>query len=290
MEKMNLILTTPVDELTPSQKDFLNLHNSIIYYGNNACLNLYQMAKQLELMKDTCKYVNAGFETFEDYVETCLGLKRSQAYNYIKVANSYSNEFLINNSNIGITKLLVLSDLDEPTVEKVIETVEVDSVNVKELKALVSSLKKENKEIKEEHKTKLNNYEETIANLEREIDGLKDQLTSIKTEEPSDDVIDAECDEEVEEHEESANVELLERIEKLEEELNLKKEELAKINSLNKSNTINANPNLIKFKLKYEEIQLTLKALTELINTLDDETKSKCIMALNTMLRGAIYE
>ena len=94
MEKFNLISTTPVEELAVEQKQFINIHNNILYYGTNVCANLFQMAKQLEVMKDTKAYLVAGFESFESYAEDCLGLKRSQVYNYIKVANTYSNEFL----------------------------------------------------------------------------------------------------------------------------------------------------------------------------------------------------
>ena len=130
MEQFDLIINKTVEELSDSQKKFLSIHNSIINYGMGACINLYQMAKQLELMKESKAYLDAGFESFESYSEDALGIRRSQLYNYLKVASSYSNDFLLNNSKLGVTKLLVLSELGEPVVQKVIETVEVEDTIV----------------------------------------------------------------------------------------------------------------------------------------------------------------
>ena len=153
MEKFNELVVTSVENLSSTEKEFLNIHNSIIYYGSNACLNMFEMAKRLELMKNSKAYLHAGFESFESYSEDCLGLKRSQVYNYIKIANSFSNDFLINNSKLGVTKLLVLSKLEEPVVEKVIETVEVENKSVNDLEKLVDKLKKDIKQLKEDNKT-----------------------------------------------------------------------------------------------------------------------------------------
>ena len=281
MEKINLIMTTPVEELAVGQKEFLNIHNTILYYGNNVCVNLYQMAKQLELMKDSKAYVTAGFETFESYAEDCLGLKRSQVYNYIKVANSYSNDFLINNSNVGITKLLVLSELEEPVVEKVVETIQVEDTTVSELKELVKSLKAEVKEHKQKQKDEKEKYKSQIEKLKEEIESLNE----VKEQEQSDDP------------DSNDNSELLEKINNLEEQLQAKekelitkKEELVKLESNSKSNVINANPELIKFKVGFNDLQRKITDLKTIIDTLDEESKIKCITALNTVLRGAIYE
>ena len=282
MEQFNLIITKPVEELLEGQKEFLNIHNSIIYYGTNVCVNLYQMAKQLELMKESKAYKDAGFESFESYAEDCLGLKRSQVYNYIKVANSYSNEFLLNNSKIGVTKLLVLSELEEPVVEKIIETVEVEDTNVSELKEMVKSLKGEVDDHKQKLKDEKDKHKKQIEKLKNEIDVLKDlqeqEVESSKTV-PVD------------------NPELLQRIDSLqkelankEKELIIKQEELVKMESNSKSNVINSNPDLIKFKVIYNDIQLKIRDLKNLIDGLDEESSLKCKNALNHVLRGAIYE
>lgn len=282
MEQFDLIINKTVEELSDSQKKFLSIHNSIINYGMGACINLYQMAKQLELMKESKAYLEAGFESFESYSEDALGLKRSQVYNYIKVASSYSNEFLLNNSKLGVTKLLVLSELEEPVVQKVIETVEVEDTNVSELKEMVKSLKGEIKEQTQKQKDEKEKYKKQIVKLKQEINDLKNLQ-----------------EQEVESSESGLgdNTELLEKIDSLEKELSnkekeliSKQEELSKLESNSKSNIINANPNLIKFKLKFEELQLDLNSLKTLTDSLDDESKSKCINALNTVLRGAMYE
>ena len=280
MEKFNLILNTPIEQLGVEQKQFLDIHNTIIYYGTNVCVNLYQMAKQLELMKESKFYLNAGFESFESYAEDCLGLKRSQVYNYIKVANSYSNEFLLNNSKIGVTKLLVLSELEEPVVEKVIETIQVEDNTVNELKELVKSLKSDVKVEKDKQKKEKEKYKS-------EIDKLKEEIKSLKNLSQVLDVAEV-----------PNNSDLDDRIKKLEEELTLKnkellskEQELEKLESNSKTSIINSNPDLVKFKVIYNDIQLKIRDLKNLIDTsFDEETRKKCIDALNHVLKGAIYE
>lgn len=267
MEKINELVNLPEEEIGLERKNFLTIHNSILYYGNNVCFNLYQMAKRLEEMKNTKAYLSAGFETFEHYVEDALGIKRSQAYNYIKIANSYSNEFIINNSKIGVTKLLVLSDLEEPVVEKVIETVQVEDTKVTELKELVKKLKNENKDLKKNNKELL-------------------QINQEHLKETSEETV-----------EDSNNEELVKKIKELEveisnknKEIKIKDNELINIKKESKSNIINSNPALIEFKVKFEELQVLLKTFNHIIVTLNEDEKNKCKKALNMVLRESMYE
>lgn len=298
MEKFNEIINTSYDVLDEGKKEFIKTHEKILFYGKNACENLYQMAKQLEYMKNTQLYLNAGFETFEDYTEGVLGLKRSQVYNYIKVANAYSDQFLIANSNLGITKLLVLAELEEPVVEKVIETVEVEDKSVSDLKALVDSLTKEKKDLEKENKKVSKDLKTQIKELKDELKQAKEDLKNkSEGERLSIDDISNEKNDVVESVNEKRISELeidltnkLGRIDDLEKLLKEKETLLEEFKTNQKVNTINSNPELIKFKVKFEELQLNIKSLKDIINVLDDDSKSKCINAFNTVLRGALYE
>lgn len=282
MEKFNEIITASVDYLTVGEKEFLNIHNSIIYYGSNVCMNLVQMSKQLNIMKDSERYLEAGFDTFENYVEDALGLKRSQVYNYLKVAKTYSNEFLLNNSNLGITKLLVLSELEEPVVEKVIETINVEDTKVNDLKELVKSLKKKLNDKEVEYKTNLSLKDAEIKLNKEKVKELQEKL--------DDHEIDLYGINEIPDDPGYNDFDLEVRIKELEEEIKNKDAELSKINDLQKTNIINQNPELIKFKVKFTDLQEIIQDLKMTISMLDDDNKSKCKNALNAVLKGAIYE
>lgn len=285
MEKFNEIITASVDYLTVGEKEFLNIHNSIIYYGSNVCMNLVQMSKQLNIMKDSERYLEAGFDTFENYVEDALGLKRSQVYNYLKVAKTYSNEFLLNNSNVGITKLLVLSELEEPVVEKVVETINVEDTKVNDLKELVKSLKKELNDKEAEYKTNLSLKDSEIKIKNDTIEELEQDIELIKRGDP----VPADINE-IPDDPDTKDFVLENRIKELEEEIKNKDAELSKFNDLHKTNIINQNPELIKFKVKFTDLQEIIQDLKMTISMLDDDNKSKCKNALNAVLKGGIYE
>ena len=152
MNKLNELLVKKND-LTIDEELFVGVHKSILRYGNEACQNMLSMSRELKMMHENKLFEVAGFKTFDDYVEDALGLKKSQAYNYIKIYNTYSEEFLLQNQNLGITKLLALSKLeDEETVKKVIETVPVEDKKVSELNSIIESMTKEKKDLEKKSK------------------------------------------------------------------------------------------------------------------------------------------
>lgn len=296
MEKFSLILNSSVDNLTTSEKEFLDIHNKILYYGVSAAHNLLQMSKQLELMKNNKNYLDAGFDSFESYCEDALGLKRSQAYNYIKVANSYSNDFLIKNNNIGITKLLILSNLDETVADKVVETIDVTDTKVTELQELVKSLKQELKDKEVEFKTNLTLKESEVKLKEEKISELnnllldKEENYSEKNDIPDDDIELRDRIKVLEEEIKNKETESKQKIKELKEKIKDKEVELSKIESLNKSNVINQNPELIKFKVKFNDVKRIVEDMKVMIFNFDNEEKEKCKNALNALLRSLIYE
>ena len=115
------------------------LTRSIIANAQAAQQSLYEVCKGLKEMRDGKLYKELGYQNFEEYTENEVGIGYRQAFNYAKLAETYG-ENLKSISGFGSTKLMLLAKLDEPTREAVQESVDVESVTVKELKAQIAAL------------------------------------------------------------------------------------------------------------------------------------------------------
>lgn len=145
----------------------VTLTRSIIANAQAAQQSLYEVCKGLKEMRDRKLYKELGYSNFEDYTENEVGIKRRQAYGYISVAENLPSDFVHSSAQIGIKKLELLAKLDEPTRQEVTETVNVESVTVKELKAQITALTAE-----------LDENERAAELLSNELDNAKDSLVA----------------------------------------------------------------------------------------------------------------
>lgn len=140
-------VAAPAEQSTPlelwQEKNYLELHSEILVYGRATCENLLQMAKGLKRMNDEKLFKAGGYSTFEEYTESALGIKKSQAYTYIKALDTLGEEFFQLTGKIGITKISLLADLTETEREELTQTTDVESTTVKELKAKIEELRGE---------------------------------------------------------------------------------------------------------------------------------------------------
>ena len=149
----------------------VTLTRSIIANAQAAQQSLYEVCKGLKEMRDGKLYKELGYQNFEDYTENEVGIKKVQAYNFVAIASNLSADYVQSIEQIGTTKLALLAKLDEPTREAVTETVDVESVTVKELKAQITALTAERDE--NEHAAEL---------LSAELDSTKESLARAQDE------------------------------------------------------------------------------------------------------------
>lgn len=119
----------------------VSLHRRICANAQAAQDSLYEMCKALKEMHDQKLYRELGYSSFEDYTEKEVGIRKVQAYKYIAIGNA---ENVHSSEHLGVTKLALLAKLDEPQREELQQTVNVEDVSVKELKAKIDDLKKAN--------------------------------------------------------------------------------------------------------------------------------------------------
>lgn len=132
---------SPVIVETAEYTRAVRLHRCICANAQAAQESLYEMCKALKEMHDQKLYRELGYSSFEDYTEKEVGIRKVQAYKYIAIGNVENVQLT---ERLGAEKLFLLAKLDEPQREKLQQTVNVEDVSVKELKAKIDDLKKAN--------------------------------------------------------------------------------------------------------------------------------------------------
>ncbi|MCX4357470.1 MAG: DUF3102 domain-containing protein [Oscillospiraceae bacterium] len=166
----NEIMTTA--EITPQERAVL-LDSRINANAKVAAESIVKVGRDLKEMRDEKLYLKLDCETFENYCDKKTPIKQRQAYNFIKCYEKYG-ERLSELSNIGITKLTLMSALDDEDSEQLIESGEAEELSTRELEKRIKELQSKNEQLTLElsEKTK----EESAAEV------LKQQIERLNTE------------------------------------------------------------------------------------------------------------
>lgn len=180
--------------VTEKYTEAVNLNAKILVSAQVAQQSLYDMCIGLKKMRDDKLYKELGYSDFGDYCEKETGMKRSNVYNYIVVVEKLPNDFVQSiGQRVGMTKLQLLTTLNNEQRESIAETTDLENTTVKELKAKIDSIKKQNdvlhEEMKyreEEHETESQKYKDKITELEKEIKDLESRPIDVAVQEPDD--------------------------------------------------------------------------------------------------------
>ena len=158
----------------------VTLTRNIIANAQAAQQSLYEVCKGLKEMRDGKLYKELGYQNFADYCENETGIKVSQAKKYVAIADHMTEETASQLAKISTEKLYMLAMLDEPTRETVQETVDVESVTVKELREHISRVESENADLGK----KLDAANESLSSKSKQfkeaMDAKDKQLKAVK--------------------------------------------------------------------------------------------------------------
>jgi chromosome segregation ATPase len=121
-------------------------------------------------MRDGKLYKELGYQNFAEYCESETGIKISQAKKYVAIADHMDEKTASQLAKISTEKLYMLSMLDEPTRETVLESVDVENDTVRELRNEINRITSENADLGQ----KLDAAQETIANKDRQFRAAMD--------------------------------------------------------------------------------------------------------------------
>lgn len=155
------------------------LHKQITGYGEVIYQSLYGMCTAIKQMRDSKLYKALGYDTFEAYTEEKLGMKSSQVYKYIAIADRLSADFVHSSGQIGVQKLYLLAMAPEETRSEIIENTDLAETTVRELRAQIEAMKTDaankDKLLTQAREDSQKNYEE-VQERQEEIDDLKARL------------------------------------------------------------------------------------------------------------------
>ena len=158
------------------------LHKQITGYGEVIYQSLYGMCTAIKQMRDSKLYRALGFDTFEGYAENKLGMKSSQVYKYIAIADRLTEEFVHSSGQIGIQKLYLLAMAPEETREELTQTVDLESTTVRELREQIAALKEES-ELDRKERDNANEaaqrWKNTAQSAQADNQRLEDQVQSL---------------------------------------------------------------------------------------------------------------
>lgn len=166
-----------IGTITPEAAAALETHNAIISSLENAANALVSLCRNLKHMRDTKGFTALGFEKFEDYTETACNIKKRQAYNYIQSYERLGSDFMQSNAQLGITKLLLLTEVCAVDRADFVEENDLEGMSVAEVKKLVAQNNDRGEQI--------DLLEERLSSALDEIKELKDRPVDVAVEQPS---------------------------------------------------------------------------------------------------------
>lgn len=252
---LNELMLKDINDLTEKQKEFLEIHNNIFSSGVLINNGLIELAKNLKIMKDEKLYLEIGFDTFEIYCEEACGIKRSQAYKYIKVLDTLGENFLHSSGQIGISKLALLSSLTTDEREIIQAEVNISDVSVSELKDKIKKVEIE----RDKFKSSVIKKNTEIRELNKQINDLKDK-------------VEVTIEKNIVE-----NPEQVKKIESLEQLVKVQEQKLFEYDS---KLLIASSTELTEFGLLFTQVQEIIIKMKNLINYIPEESRNKCIDAL----------
>ena len=126
-----------VTVLTEQRKAAVDLDQRIKTTAKTFTEDFIQLCRLLDEMCSKKLYKEFGYQTFYDYCDKEIGLKPTQSKKWAKIGEGFkeNGQSTVHFGNLGTEKLYLLAKLDEPERETVKQTVNIEDVSVKELKA-----------------------------------------------------------------------------------------------------------------------------------------------------------
>lgn len=165
-----------MNEITAQKQQAIELHQKILVSANLAQQNIWDMCNGLKTMRDNKLYKELGYPNFEEYCENEVGMKRSNAYRYISIAEKISKENVPTLGHFSKSKLMLLATVSEPEQAEIAEKLDIENTTVKQLKAEIDRLKGE----KQEATDKSIDYCRQLNNAKKDADYYKQQADTSK--------------------------------------------------------------------------------------------------------------
>lgn len=281
--------------------------------------SMAEMGRDLKAMRDEQLYKDLNCDTFEEYCNEMTPIKQRMAYNFIKCWEEYGNQ-LNTLASIGITKLTLMTALEDEVRKELIESGEAEELSTRELEKRIKELQSKNEQLtleldektKEESAAKVlkqqierlnteleaakavqNQQKERADLLEKQNEELSKRPVDVAVEKPSKAEIDKIKKAAAEKAEKAAKKQHDKEIAELREQMAAKEkanaEKLERLESENAALQANAKktpPSTQKERVKFhvEECLRNFNAALEALNVLPEEERGKPVAAITAMV------
>lgn len=170
--------------ITKTPKERANeLHTRIKANAAVATQTILSIGRDLKIMRDEKLYIELGYTDFGVYCDKKAEVKKRQAYNFIKCYEKYGDR-LNELSGIGVTKLTLMTALDDEDREELIESGDAAALSTRELEKRIEELKNKYEQLTlqyDEAKTEAESNESTLEDYRKQIDKLSEELKNAET-------------------------------------------------------------------------------------------------------------
>ena len=165
--------------LNAEQQDAYRLDAELKHHAGAVVSEMFETARCLYEIKERRLYEYLGETTFDEYAEKITGLKPRAVANYIDAYRTYGADGLKKYSEIGITKLVALAQLNDTDRTEMLESGRAEELSTRDLKEEIKKLKGENDQLRFQFDDITDNVKKQdaeIADKDAEIADLKKQL------------------------------------------------------------------------------------------------------------------
>lgn len=147
--------------------------------------SLYEMCKGFKEMRDSKLYKELGYNTFEDYCEQETEITRRQVYRMIDTAEKLPKDFVTSMSQIGSTKLYLLTKLSEEERTEITENTDLENTSVRELEQQIRQIRAEKDKAvadKSAAEAEASSAAQRAKSLEKAKNALAQQIATLEAE------------------------------------------------------------------------------------------------------------
>lgn len=139
---------------------------------------LVAIGRDLKTMRDEKLYTALGCANFEEYCDKHTEIRQREAYNFIRCFETYGGQ-LSELSGLGVTKLTLMTVLDEGDRAELIESGDAENLSVRELQKKIDELKNKYEQLSldlDQTSNEKQDAESEIEKLKKQIDALAKTL------------------------------------------------------------------------------------------------------------------
>lgn len=135
-------------------------------------MGIWNIGNEFKYIRDNKTYLQKGYSGFSEYIEAELKYERSQAYNFITIAEKYSVQSIGQVAHLGIVKMLELSKFEEPQRKEIINSNPIDEMTTRQLQEVIKAKKQADLKIEE--------LEQKLLLEQKEIEVTKEVIKQVE--------------------------------------------------------------------------------------------------------------